>query len=403
MDSNLKYSLLFVMVTGLVACGGGGGTSGNGDPVVQESPTLPAEPYNYEVDLPAHFLVSPFPGSIFQPAVIDLDNTPGSNLTTNEGATLGRVLFYDVNLSIDRSISCASCHIQALGFSDDKVLSEGIGGAAAPTRRHSMGLANARFYGNGKAFWDQRAASLEEQALMPIQDPIEMGLSLDEMEQRLAELDYYPALFEAAFGNSLITRERVGAALAQFVRSLVSMDTLYDQGRVLQGGSLDENFFEPLPNFTTEQNRGKELFLRAIPEGGGSCFSCHSTEAFVNSVAGPTNNGLDIDTSSDEGACEPLGFLDGECGKFKVPSLRNIAVRPPYMHDARFATLEEVVDHYSSNVQPHRNLGEALTTPGGNPVRLNFSDEDKAALVAFLHTLTDESMLNDVKFSDPFE
>jgi len=367
---------------------------------------LISEPHDYQVTMPAHFLVSPLPrldgGTELQPAVYpDTDNT-GSNLTTNEGATLGRVLFYDENLSLEfRNVSCASCHDQKHGFSDPDQLSTGVAGK---TRRHSMGLANARFLKSGKAFWDQRAENLEEQALIPIADPIEMGLRLDRLEELLPTLSYYPNLFEAAFGDPAITRDRVGRALAQFVRSMVSIDSRYDQARVDQFARGIESIFVPFDNFTAEENRGKDIFLKSVPEGGGGCFACHTTEAFINTVLGPTNNGLDEFTLDDEGACEPLGGApDTLCGKFKVPSLRNIAIRPPYMHDGRFDTLEEVIEHYNSEIKPHRNLGDPLVGAAGLPVRLNLDVEDKAALLAFLETLTDDGFLNDPKFSDPFE
>jgi cytochrome c peroxidase len=393
--SHRVFLLLSILLL-VAACGGGGGGSSD-DAAIENAPVLPDEIFSYVVDLPTHFLVPARPGSYYQQAVINHDNTPVSNLTTNEGATLGRVLFYDTNLSVDRTVSCATCHEQALGFSDANTVSEGVNGGA--TRRHSMGLSNARFIIGGRAFWDERADSLEAQALMPIQDPLEMGLSLDKLERRLARLDYYPELFEAAFGDPEITSTRVGAALAQFVRSLISIDSTYDQGR-----AQVENFEQLFPNFTTEQNRGKEIFLTPIQDGGGACISCHSTEAFTNTIAGPTNNGLDADTADDEGVCEPLGFSPDElCGTFRVPSLRNVGVRPPYMHDGRFATLEEVVDHYSANIKPHRNLNPVLLDKQtGEPVRLAFSNADKQALVEFLRTLTDPKMLSDEKFSDPF-
>ena len=416
----IKISLLIVASLGVAACGGG---SGSGDQPGSE-PQSPAQPRpalitgeeNYVVDLPMHFLVAPRGevGRSVQPAVIDTDNT-GSNVISNAGATLGRVLFYDKRLSIDDTVSCASCHIQSLGFSDeaDQIVSAGVNGGF--TRRHSMGLANARFFLSGRAFWDLRAASLEEQSLMPIIDPAEMGLpDLDTLEQKLAGIDYYPALFEAAYGDSVITSDRVAKALAQFVRSMVSFNSKYDQGRVQQieteGKDPVQTFLLPLPNFTAAENRGKELFLTPIVEGGGSCFGCHSTEAFITPVTGPTNNGLDFEEPDfslldDQGVCEALEFAGdtSRCGKFKVPSLRNVAVRPPFMHDGRFATLEDVIDHYSENIQAHPNLAEVLKDGDGNPVRLNFSPEDKAALIAFLNTLTDQDFLNDPKFSDPFQ
>ena len=382
----------------LTACGGGGGGGSSDSDAATVAPNLPDQVFDYAVELPTHYLVDARPGSYYQQAVINHDNTPVTNLTTNEGATLGRVLFYDKNLSIDRTVSCASCHEQALGFSDANVLSEGVNDGL--TRRHSMGLTNARFIIGGKAFWDERAASLEEQALQPIQDPAEMGMTLDKLERRLAKLSYYPELFEAAFGDPEITPSRVAAAIAQFIRSLVSVDSTYDQGR-----AQVDNFEQPFPNFTAQENRGKEIFLTPVQDGGGACISCHSTEAFTNTIAGPTNNGLEKDTADDEGVCEPLGNSpDRLCGTFRVPSLRNVAVRPPYMHDGRFATLEEVLEHYSSGIKMHRNLNEVLIDKqSGEPVKLNFSDADARALVAFLHTLTDPAMLADEKFSDPFQ
>jgi cytochrome c peroxidase len=415
--------LPLLLMTSLVlsACGGG---SGGGQPAaaepepVQPRPVLITGQESYEVSsFPRHFLVAPrgeegrFVG---QPAVVETDNT-GSNEITNAGATLGRVLFYDKRLSIDDTVSCASCHIQAFGFSDapDKIVSEGVNGGV--TRRRSMGLANARFFVGGRAFWDLRAASMEEQALMPIIDPVEMGLpDLDALEQKLAAIDYYPALFEAAFGTTEITRDRVAKALAQFVRSMVSFNSRYDQGRVeqIEEQGLDPvtSFMMPLPNFTDEENRGKEIFLTPIVQGGGQCIGCHATEAFISAVTGPTNNGLDFDAPDfsvleDQGACEPPEFASDTslCGKFKVPSLRNVAVRGPFMHDGRFATLAEVIDHYSEGIQAHPNLAEVLEDAEGNPVRLNFSPEDKAALIAFLNTLTDSVFLSDAKFSDPFQ
>lgn len=357
-------------------------------------PVLPSPPYDYFVTLPAYFYVPAVPGSPTQIAVIDHDNTPGSNPTTSSGATLGRVLFYDRELSLNRTVSCASCHEQARGFADSRALS--VGFAGGNTRRHSMGLTNARFYQRGRAFWDERAQTMEIQALTPIQDPVEMGMTLADLETRLAQKSYYPALFDAAFGDPAISADRIGKAIAQFVRSLVSITSRYDQGRAMVG-----NFNQPFPNFTAQENQGKNLFLTAPQAGGAGCGGCHATEAFVNEQNGPMNNGLDSNTSADQGAFETFGtpnFL----GSFKVPSLRNIGVRAPYMHDGRFATLEQVVEHYNSGVQPHPNLDPRLRLPNGNPIRLNLTAAQKQALVAFMNTLTDTAFLADPRYSDPF-
>lgn len=360
----------------------------------QGDPILPSPSYDYFVQLPEYFFVPAVPGSPTQIAVIDHDNTPSTNPTTSAGVTLGRVLFYDKNLSMNGTVSCGSCHHQAQGFSDPRTLS--IGFAGGNSRRHSMGLTNARFYQRGRAFWDERAASMEVQALMPIQDPVEMGMTLAELSIRVGQKSWYPALFDAAFGDPAISSDRISKALAQFVRSLVSITSRYDQGR-----AMVNNFNQPFPNFTAEENQGKSLFLTAPQAGGAGCGGCHATEAFVNEQNGPMNNGLDVDTSVDQGAFETFGtpnFL----GSFKTPSLRNIAVRSPYMHDGRFATLAQVVEHYNSGVQPHPNLNSRLRLPNGNPIRLNLGAAQKQALVAFMNTFTDNAFLSDVRYSDPF-
>lgn len=364
---------------------------------------LPETPFNYaDITLPQHFLQNDFPDNFqFQTAAIESDNTPTDNLITNAGATLGRVLFYDTKLSINDTVSCASCHVQELGFSDSRALSLGFDGGE--TRRHSMGLANARFYQTGKFFWDERANSLEEQVLMPIQDDVEMGMTLAQLVQTVSAQSYYPELFSNAFGDEQISSDRIAKALAQFVRAMVSVDARYDQGRIQVTDPLQD-----FPNFSREENAGKRLFM-TFREGIPPCTSCHSSEAFVGPLIGPesnattiaSNNGLDEQSSDDLGVFETTG-INGHTGKFKVPSLRNVAVRPPYMHDARFSSLEETIEHYSSGIKPHPTLQALLRDQDGNPVRYNFSADEQADLIAFLHTLTDNSLLTDEKFSDPF-
>lgn len=339
---------------------------------------LPDSPFNY-----ANILLPDF---FFDNDVRDEDNTPNNNTTTDNGATLGRVLFYDKNLSMNNTISCASCHIQENGFSDPNALSTGFNGEL--TSRNSMGLANARFYENGRFFWDERAATLEAQTLVPIQDLVEMGLTLPELEEKLTQQPYYAALFTNAFGDENITSNRVALALSQFIRSMVSYESKFDEG-LAQTQDIDDNF----PNFTTSENRGKQLFM----SNQTRCFDCHATNVFVGDDA--RNNGLDA-TITDPG----VGGITGnnnELGEFKVPSLRNIALTGPYMHDGRFETLEEVIEHYNSGVQNNPNLDNRLTQ-GNNVRRLNLSDTDKQALVDFLNTLTDDELINDEKYASPF-
>ncbi|TFV95790.1 cytochrome-c peroxidase [Algoriphagus kandeliae] len=365
------------------------------EPIAESVLNLPSEPFDYtSINLPNHLTNNVLLGP-GQNAAFENDNTPPDNPVSNDGATLGRVLFYDKSLSANGTISCASCHKQSHGFSDEAVLSIGFNGEK--TRRHSMSLINARWYGRGRFFWDERATSLEEQVLMPFQDPVEMGLSLDELVQTVNEQSYYPELFQKAFGSSDITIDRISKALAQFVRSLVSISSKYDVGRAQVNIPVQD-----FPNFTPSENNGKRLFFLPVGQGGGSCIGCHSTEAFINPDNGPTNNGLDAASTDDLGVFESINnpaFL----GTFKVPSLKNIALTAPYMHDGRFASLEEVVEHYSRGIQNHPNLGTALKDPNGQAVRLNFTEQQKTNLVNFLNTLTDEGIIQDEKFSDPFK
>ncbi|MDM7860487.1 cytochrome c peroxidase [Alteromonas sp. ASW11-36] len=410
MKKFIQTVIFIVPFAGVVACGGGNSDSESvvvetlaPEPVqpdpVQPAPgststiDLPDVPYDYEtLDLPAHYTMD-VPGQRLPTSVNGLDNTPANNPVTNDGATLGRVLFYDKSLSANGEVACASCHIQALGFSDDATLSVGFEGGQ--TARHSMTLINARYYQRGRFFWDERATTLEEQVLQPFQDPVEMGMSLDEVVAAVAARDFYPELFTNAFGSSEVTSERIALALAQFVRSIVSYSSRYDEGRAMANAPGDDFF-----NFTAQENLGKNLFLQNIPNGGAGCFGCHTTEAFVSANPGPMNNGLDLATT-DEGAGAVFNNPIFE-GRFKTSSLRSIELTAPYMHDGRFATLEEVVEHYNSGVQAHPTLSPALTDQNGDPIRLNLTDEQKAALVAFLKTLTDESISREVKWSDPF-
>lgn len=364
------------------------------EPINNNILNLPDAPFDYAtLDLPSHFTTN-VPGQPLPTSINGTDNNPTANPITNEGATLGRVLFYDKKLSANGTISCASCHKQDKGFSDDAELSVGFDGGI--TGRHSMTIINARFYQRGRFFWDERAATLEEQVLMPFQDPVEMGMTLEQVVSKVQEQSYYPELFEKAFGTQEINTDKISRALAQFVRSIVSYSSKYDEGRALSvapGGNFS--------NFTAEENQGKNIFFRTIPNGGGACFGCHTTEAFISANPGPQNNGLDAISTTDLGAG---GVFNNPIfvGRFKTTSLRNIELTAPYMHDGRFATLEQVVEHYNSGIQAHPTLSPALTDANGDPVRLNFTESEKSALVAFLKTLTDNSISSEEKWSDPF-
>lgn len=371
-----------------------------------EVPGLPSQNFNYgNIVLPNHYNTNDFPSHyIFQQAAIDFDNTPANNPTTDAGATLGRVLFYDKKLSANGTIACGSCHQQDHGFSDPEVLSVGFDGGL--TRRHSMGLANLRFNGPGKFFWDERASSLEAQALMPFQDSIEMGLTLPQLQQIVRDQPYYPPLFQDAFGDTTITTDRIAKAIAQFERSIVSTSSRYDSARTQVQSPLAS-----FPDFTQQENQGKALFMFPQQLSNGkmvNCIYCHVSEGFAQanplvpfgSSAGNIN-GLDLVSTTDMGIYEVTGD-QSDIGKFKAPSLLNIAARPPYMHDGRFGSLEDVIDHYSSGVQPHQSMVSPMVDSNGVAGHFNFTQQEKDALIAFLHTLTDNVMLTAEKYSDPF-
>ena len=346
---------------------------------------LPATSYNYANPV--------LPGYLTSPNINDQVNTPAGNAITDNGATLGRVLFYDKNLSINNTIACASCHKQANAFADPVTLSTGFNGGH--TGRNSMGLIDAKYYPNGRFFWDQRAATLEAQTLIPIQDMVEMGMTLNGLETKLKTLAYYPPLFTKAFGDNTINSNRISLALSQFVRSVISYQSKYDAGRSAFPTAPAPQPNAPFPNFTIAENRGKDIFL----SGQGGCAACHGTETFT--APGARNNGLDLITT-DRGFGKVTNDVNDD-GKFKVASLRNVELTAPYMHDGRFTTLEQVVEHYSTGVKNNPNLAQQLKLPNGQPRLLNLTSQDKAALVAFLKTLTDGNITTDVKYSSPFQ
>ncbi len=340
---------------------------------------LPEKLDNYaNVSLPVHFK---------NRAVRRFDNTPSDNPITDAGATLGRALFYDTRLSVTNTLACASCHQQKHAFSDPRRFSKGHDGKEGD--RNAMPLVNLRFEPSGRFFWDERAHSLEEQVLMPIQNKVEMGQDLPTLIEKLSDDQSYAKLFERAFGDANVTKERTAKALAQFVRSMVSYRSKFDKG-IAQVDSLRDDF----PNFSRRENRGKNLFAR-------NCSVCHlpAGQAAVFSMTEPRNNGLDTAEAAKDFGVGDITFNRFDAGRFKSPSLRNIEYTGPYMHDGRFKTLEEVIDHYSTGVKNHPNLDNRLRGPRGRP---RFTAEDKASLVAFLKSLSDPQFLTDERFADPF-
>jgi cytochrome c peroxidase len=342
---------------------------------------LPKEPDRYaDLELPASFKTESARG---------FDNTPRGNPVTDHGATLGRILFYDTRLSANNKVSCGSCHVQKHAFADPNRFSKGFEGKL--TDRHAPSLANVRYVPRGRFFWDERADNLEQAVLMPIQSRIEMGQDLTRIVEILGKDERYAELFRKAFGDGTVSRERIARALAQFLRSLVSCRSKFDEA-LAQATSINAKF----PNFTEQENYGKALF-------GARCATCHMAnkdQAAHFSLGVSVNNGLDADHKNTDGGVGDISLSPRDLGRFKSPSLRNVEVTGAYMHDGRFDTLEKVIDHYAKGIKDHPNLDPRLFPVGRE--RLNFTDFEKAALVAFLKTLTDERFLTDPKFSDPW-
>jgi cytochrome c peroxidase len=312
-----------------------------------KGPKLPSTPFNYIAVFPQHIAL----------ALPQQDNTPANNPITNDGATLGRVLFYDKSLSRNNTIACASCHKQELSFSDNAIKSLGFEGGE--TKRHSMPTLNLRFYRSGKMFWDERANTLEDQVLMPIQDGTEMGMTLTDLQAKISGITYYPELFRKAFGTSEVTTDRISKALAQFLRSIVSYQSKYD--KVKQGEDV----------FTADEQAGEQLFLNATGPGGGTCAGCHRPPMFLTSnpaapfaLLDPTDRGINNEN------------------RFKSGTLRNIANTTPLFHNGSVPGLEAM-------------LG------GGIPAH-SIAPPDRAKMLAFMRTLTDNTIITDVRFSNPF-
>ena len=311
----------------------------------------------------------------------------------NDVATLGRVLFYDTQLSINNTIACGSCHLQSKAFSD---LEEGSAGfKGIKTSRNSMAITNPMLTRN--LFWDSRSKSLQDMVLKPVQNHIEMGMEdLNFLATKLKKSDYYPALFKKAFGtpngmNEGVTVTGINTALMQFLASMVTHNSKFDAG-------AKSNF----SNFNTLELVGKDLFLSERL----SCAKCHTGVNFSLSDENTFDNPYSSDGS--EGTANiglNMVYKDNgrSNGKFKIPSLRNIELTAPYMHDGRFKSLEEVIEHYNSGIQAHPQLDHNLKNSNGEPKRMNLTALEKSALIAFLKALTDNTYTTDPKFSNPFK
>ena len=320
-------------------------------------------------------------------AKLNLPELPYDYTFNSSLATLGRVLFYDTNLSSDKSISCASCHRQKLAFSDNVAHSKGVNG---DSKRNSIALFGGfQYYAAPNSFfWDERAKRMEDQPGITIQDPIEMDMKMEDVVKRIKKEDYYKVLFRKAFQSEDITEEKLTAALVHFVRSIVSNQSKYDEE--IKKGSFGPN--RDFKGYTDAENLGKKLYQE-------NCAACHGI--LLNPTVATANNGLDMEyTDKGVGA---LNHDPGSFGVFKVPLIRNVELTAPYMHDGRFKTLEEVIDFYSEGIQDHPNLHTALRDSNGKAKKMNFTQQEKDGLVAFLKTLTDRKFITDKKYSNPFK
>ncbi len=326
-----------------------------------------------------------------------VQNTYFTDSTPNIKATLGRVLFYDSHLSVNNAIACASCHKQANAFADDATFSLGFEGKL--TRRNSKGIHNIAgadsFFSvefinepGQPLFWDGRERVLFNLADRPITNHVEMGITdPDVLPVKLAALSFYPELFKKAYGDASITSNRISECLSIFMMSIRSSSSRYE---LSLRGALTLN---------SQEQMGENLFM-----GKYNCDNCHHVRGSnigMYSTIDLKDIGLD-QTYGDLGA----GAVSGQAtdnGKFRTPSLINVALTAPYMHDGRFKTLDEVIDHYSHGIQNSPNLDTTFKSTDGTAVQMNIPDEDKAALIAFLNSLTDYTTVTDPKFSNPFK
>ncbi|MCB0737258.1 MAG: c-type cytochrome [Bacteroidetes bacterium] len=311
------------------------------------------------------------------------------NPLTIQGVKLGRMLFYEKKLSADNSQACATCHMQEFAFSDTAKFSEGVRGLKG--KRQAMAAFNMAWNTN-EFFWDGRAHLLRDQSLKPIQDELEMDETLENVVKKLEAEQDYKDQFKRAFGTEEITAERMSLAMEQFMNSIVSNNSKYDQYKKGQA------------TLTESEDRGRKLFFTEYnpffpDDSGADCAHCHGGDNFENDQY--MNNGINAEADITDIGRKKVTEDENDLGKMKVPTLRNVEVTHPYMHDGRFATLEQVVEHYNSGIKPSSTLDGALEQTREKGLML--TDQDKQDLVAFLKTLTDKTLLENEAYSDPFE
>jgi len=309
----------------------------------------------------------------------------------NHKATLGRVLFYDKSLSLNNATACASCHKQQFAFSDNVAQSRGFENRL--TGRNSMAIQNlsSGFRTNpfvitvGSFFWDGRENSLQNLVARPITNHIEMGIDdLNTLPQKLSGKEYYRELFTKAYGTEEITMDKIGECVSLFMNAITANNTKFDQ------------HFEGQYDLTALEAEGQRLFNTKY-----ECNGCH--KLFVGGYSGNEFMNIGLEKRNNDLGAGPVVKNPAMNGKFKIPNLRNVAQTAPYMHDGRFATLDAVLDHYSHGILNDQNLDERLKDKNGKPLSMNISTDERKAIIAFLNTLTDYSMLTAEKYASPFK
>jgi cytochrome c peroxidase len=323
-------------------------------------------------------------------------------------ATLGRVLFYDKQLSVNNAVACGSCHKQESAFATNNRFDRGFDGQLLT--RNSPSIQGFRGYKKTDdfpsvdnqekvlLFWDGRQSSLADMVLNPVLNHKEMSMpDFPTLTKKLSALPYYPQLFANAFGNSTITKERIALALEAFVCCLNTKP---------ESKVEDEQPVPTLAEVRTQEDMGRFLFHNKY-----NCAECHDQKSPLAPPSGSYGNPVDPtiamfnigleEVPVDQGLGRLTG-LPGDKGLFKVPTLQNISVTAPYMHDGRFATLDQVLDHYSHGIKSNPNLSAKFRNPDGTPKKLNISAAEKTAIIAFLNTLRDDDFLTSPMYSDPF-
>lgn len=318
----------------------------------------------------------PTPVTLEYPYLFPKMPIPDDNPLTQEGIFLGRKLFYEPMLSGDGTQSCAECHFQNNSFTDPARFSTGIDGLVGT--RNAMPIINVGWM--DKLFWDGRANGVEDQATFPVVDPLEMHADWDDVVSKLKNNPDYQELFRKAFQTSGISKERAIKAIAQFERTMISKNSKTDAVAVIGGGVF----------YTDLEQEGFDLFNSER----GDCFHCHSGILFTDNLF--HNNGLDENHDADKGLFNVTGN-PADIGKFKTPTLRNVAFTAPYMHDGRFETLEEVLQFYGGGVKVSPTLDPLMSHQGG----INMTPHEQEAVKAYLLTLSDTTFLNNPDFSNP--